>query len=468
MIGSQTEFGSCENLIGNATIENDEITKNYDITYVNGTLTVNKREILVTSNTASWVYDAEIHSDSGFTVKDNEGDPDDAIASGQLAKVVEYPSVKYVADSGIENNVIKIVVLASDSENAADVSDNYVINYEYGDLTVKQREISIITESRSWIYDGKDHYCDEFSYTNGSLELVEGHTLNFKKNYVTVNAFTPESVENILDIDSITDEDGVDVSENYKIPTTADGSLSYGLLQVKKRQITVTTADNEWVYNAEAHYDLGFVIADDENDPDDYLAEGQSANVVYFSTVSLVKDTVEGNNVLEINVTDVSGADTTGNYGIKYDYGTLTVLPRPISVITASNSWVYDGYEHIEVGFRYADDSEYTLVDGDGIEFDESEYTVLKEFTDGLRDNVQSVKRIVDVYGNDVSDNYVIPKHEEGTLSYGNVEITKRHITVVSNDNEWYYDGELHSDSGFFVVDDYFDPDDYLADAIFY
>ncbi|MGN0813845.1 MAG: hypothetical protein ACI4MH_01280, partial [Candidatus Coproplasma sp.] len=49
-----------------------------------------------------------------------------------------------------------------------------------------------------------------------------------------------------------------------------------------------------------------------------------------------------------IEITDENGVNVNAYYDISCEDGTLEVTPRPITVITASNSWVYDGTAHSE------------------------------------------------------------------------------------------------------------------------
>ena len=70
--GSITEVGTADNVPSAAKIVDGEedVTANYDITYVNGTLEITQstKELKVVANSNEWMYDSENHQDGGYTV----------------------------------------------------------------------------------------------------------------------------------------------------------------------------------------------------------------------------------------------------------------------------------------------------------------------------------------------------------------------------------------------------------------
>ena len=63
----------------------------------------------------------------------------------------------------------------------------------------------------------------------------------------------------------------------------------------------------------------------------------------------------------------------TDNYDITYILGKLTIQPRYIKILTATDEWIYDGEEHYNDGCEVTDGS---LVDGHNLIV--TQHTVIK------------------------------------------------------------------------------------------
>ena len=57
-------------------------------------------------------------------------------------------------------------------------------------------------------------------------------------------------------------------------------------------------------------------------------------------------------NTVRLEIIAPDGTDVSDFIYVEYDYGILEILPRPIIVQTASNSWEYDGETHWGYGRR--------------------------------------------------------------------------------------------------------------------
>jgi hypothetical protein len=133
------------------------------------------------------------------------------------------------------------------------------------------------------------------------------------------------------------------------------------------------------------------------------------------------------NNILTFGI--IQGADelVTDNYEISFIYGELEVTPRPITIQTASDSKVYDGFALWN--------ELYELFEG---ELAASDYIEVVGRTKiihvGQIDNILTLL-IKNELGVDVLDSYIIE------FIYGTLEITPRYITVKPIDMEKVYDG---------------------------
>ena len=258
--GSETMVGVYENmLVPNAAIivdENDnDVTRNYVITYVPGTLEIRKNEtdIKVTANSHTWEYDGQPHSDGGYTV--NYDGVDYPVAAGEFATLptgdkvtakVEG-SVTNVADSADDNNVVTNVTITN--EAGAVVNDQYkTITRVNGGLKITRRgdsededkKVKIIAEPNTVEYDGKPHGAKlnaageiELGTSYTTVRLVEGHyvdetTLDITGSQTNVGVYEEElkpAVKAGATRIVIRDKDGNDVTDNYEL-TPVNGTLT--------------------------------------------------------------------------------------------------------------------------------------------------------------------------------------------------------------------------------------------------
>ena len=100
------------------------------VEYEYGILAVTPRPILVETNSNSWPYDGRLHSDRGHRISDKS---DYTLAQGHETRVYGYT---YIFDVGVKTNVLDIGVVA----NGFDVSENYLIEYDYGFLEIVESD----------------------------------------------------------------------------------------------------------------------------------------------------------------------------------------------------------------------------------------------------------------------------------------------------------------------------------------
>ena len=200
--GSETMVGVYEGrLVPNAAIivdKNDnDVTKNYVITYVPGTLEIkkNETEIKVTANSHTWEYDGQPHSDGGYTV--NYNGVDYPVAAGEFATLptgdkvtaTVEGSVTNVADSADDNNVVTNVTITNEAGTV--VNDQYkTITRVNGGLKITKRgdsededkKVKIIAKPNTVGYNGQPHGAKlnaageiELGTSYTTVRLVDGH-----------------------------------------------------------------------------------------------------------------------------------------------------------------------------------------------------------------------------------------------------------------------------------------------------
>ncbi|MGN0813799.1 MAG: hypothetical protein ACI4MH_01030, partial [Candidatus Coproplasma sp.] len=406
-----TDVGTAENVISVAVYDGEtEVTQNYSITYQNGTLEVTLRPVTVTTASNSWVYDGTAHSDGGHTVSDEY-----TLAEGHST---QSENLTQITDVGTAENIFTVRVYDGETE----VTQNYTVSYEYGTLEITPRPVIVSTASNSWVYDGTAHSDGSHTVADGEYSLVEGHQTKSSDLAQITDVGTTENIMTVAVYDGETE-----VTQNYAI------TYQYGTLEITPRPVTIITSDNSWVYDGEAHSDGAHSVADGEY----VLVEGHSTRVVELTQITNV-GTEE--NVLTVVVYD-GETEVTQNYTITYQNGTLQITPRPVTVSTASNSWVYDGTAHSDVTHSVAE-GEYVLVEGHS--------TRVIELTNIT--NVGTIENalVVVVYDGEteVTLNYTI------TYQNGTLQITPRPVTVTTESFSWVYDGTAHSYGAHSVIDD--------------
>ncbi|MBQ9744640.1 MAG: transglutaminase domain-containing protein [Clostridia bacterium] len=423
VLGSQTNVGVAESTVDSATFtvakgEEAIDISNYHITYMPGTLTVTKRDVKIITSDASWVYDGAPHFSN-----DHEVSTDTPIVEGHTTVVTANISVTSVSE-GVVENTLTVDILDSDENN---VTENYEISYEYGNLTINPRPVSVISQDKSWVYDGASHQWTGHD-VSADTPLVDGHY---------TEALTGAEIVNVLDgpkdndiTVAIKNDLGIDMMENYII------SYTPGTLTVTPRPVRIITDSKSWMYDTGSHSWSGHTVSSETP-----LVSGHVTSAFSRASVSTVGEG-EVDNILEISIFS-GNINVTSNYDITYECGKLSIYPRPISVTTGTASWTYDGEVH-----SY---TEHTVNCDYG--FIASHYSEVSTFTeivntwDGPTDNILTVI-MKDADGSDVTENYAI------TYNYGTLSITPRPVTIVTSDSNWTYDGEAHSSPEHYVHGD--------------
>ncbi len=397
-----------------------DVTKNYDVHFELGTITVKKRPITVKTKTRTWIYDGTVKR-----ADDVEVVLPTTLASGDIISVVSATTVSDYTPAAVVNNVV-IDVLRS----GVSVTTSYDITYEYGELKVDKRNISVTTKTKlDWIYDGANHALPEWDYDAGSLEIAPTHTYE-EIGYPSISEASDIATENSFTI-KVKDASGYDKSYNYQF------SYTYGDIRINKRPIKVTTVTNSWEYDGEAHSDTRYTISYGSGYYS--IVRGQSTVCENPTSVTNVFDG-ERMNVYTMRILEGT-VDKSANYIISYVYGTLKITPRPVSIITGTNEWEYDGAHHSEKTFTYAQGSKH-FVAGYDINFIDA--PTVRVVEDGIKNNDYYVT--VTRAGRDYTENYTI------TYTYGKISIKAREITVLTDTNEWMFDGMPHMDDGFTII----------------
>lgn len=449
-LSSVVDAGKVEIQLKKAVIMDEnstDVTANYDLSCAAGYyLTVEKRPILLCSESKTVIYDGERFTWEEYDIDSNSLDPPEN-------EKIKVAFTAFIDGIGETDNVFTAQIFKADGQLS---NANYEIVYNYGKLCVNPRPIHVTTHTREWIYDGKTHFDNE-RYTEKDLTVTtdlyypflwEKHEIVFaesEEERPSVRVVSDGKEDNDVFLTVKDRATGVDVSEYYMI------NKESGTLSILPRPIKlIQTHDCSWIYDGKSHSD-----GDGEGNTKPYgnddlvqdkgyypLVEGDMLIIDQTESISCITNVKDSgiDNKLSFTVTDKDGNAAAENYDIQQPttYGTLTIEKRTIGITTHTHEWTYDGKEHgcdsacsygnsdltvdIEKGY-------YPPVEGHSIYTtsaakyrDAGEYDNIVEF--GIKNGEEVV-----------SDNYDIK------CVNGKIIILKREITFTSESASKVYDG---------------------------
>ena len=426
---------------------------NYNITYEYGTLAVTPRPVLIGTATQSWVYDGQPHTDSGSEAMDEEahreygdwGDYTEAVQASSFGLVNGHysvwdgagalPSVTNVWDGKVPNTfAVKIWA------DGTDVTDNYYIAYSYGTLEITPRKIVVTAGSGEKEYDGTPLVVDTFTVTSAhepplDPAVVQGHIVTAATEGCDLTDVYENQPNRIVEgsVHIYAGEGGQEVTQNYDI-RTEDGTLT-----ILPRKITVTAGSSTKVYDGKAL-----------TDPQYFVTLGSTLEGHTLTAVTEGSQTEAGqspNVVASVSITDADGVSVMKNYDVTRVDGTLTVTPRPITIVTGSKEWVYDGQPHSWYEDENGDPTYYILTGEDKYGLVDGQQMRVKAYTEITLAGEKENALTIGIYAGDEkkTQNYAI------TYQNGTLKVTPRTITIVTGSNTWVYDGQPHSETRYEV-----------------
>lgn len=397
-----------------------DVTCQYQSNTTAVSFSIKKREITVQTASAEKEYDGTpLKKADGFTVT--------GLVAGDRLIILKSTEITN-ALSG--DNLVASYEITNDS--GADLKKNYEIDWQYGLLTVKKRKITVSSNSETYIYNGSAQGNAQISITDKDNLFEVGEVLE------VASKTTVGTIDNSVDFviwNKLTNQ--TDIKSNFEI------TEKWGTLTITPRDITITIA------NAEKEYD-GYALITSATDGSENvkvtagtLGNGDELrNGTLFELTNVHKESGEVagvSNLSEYKIFSWDGGDRTNCYHIKYERGTLTVLPRHITLLSNSNSFVYDGQPHSDGGYTvYEEGREVSLIAGNSVvlQGDAPAFTNVWDTKNASENNVCAYSVS--------TENYVIDK-----INYGTVKILARSLTVTTNSGRFVYDGQPHSDSGY-------------------
>ncbi len=405
-----TNAGTYNNVItGEATVTKDgkDVTNRVVVTKQNGTLTINKRQVTLTSEGGSKTYDGTPLTKPNVT-------GGDGFVNGEVKDIKATGSVTNVSDGEVTNTITY-------TPNEKFNKNNYQITKNEGKLSITAVEtevqVQIVGATDTVGYDGNEHQVEGYTVTINNDKYHEAD-FTFSGNKVAkgINAGTYNM--------GLAVEQFKNNSSNFSNVTftVTDGYLMITPKSINTEDQKITVSDPQGhVYDGNPHQEV-LVVRDAELDKT--LKSGKDYDV-YYSTKDFT-------NVGEITITITGKGNYVGTVNKTY-----YIKKRQVTLTSEGGSKPYDGTPltrpNVTVGGDGFVTGEVTSVQAIGTvtEVKDSPVTNAIEYTVGTKFNI---------------NNYEISM-TEGTLS-----ITPKSINPVdqnmsvSDPQGHVYDGLEHKE----------------------
>ena len=310
---------------------------NYNVTYVNGTFTVNPAALTITANNQTKVYgDTFTFTGSEFSSS--------GLKNGEAIGSVTLTSTGAAATANVAGNPYDI--LASNATGGTFNAGNYSISYVNGTFTVNPAALTITANNQTKTYG------DNFTFAGtefGSTGLKNGEAIASVNLTSTGAGATADVGSSPYDIIASNPTGAGFTASNYSI-TYVNGTFT-----VNPAALTITANNQTKTYGDT------FTFAGTEFGSTG-LKNGETiGNVALTSTGATATANVAGNpyDILASNAT--GGSFNAQNYTISYVNGTFTVDPAALTVAlnnqtkNVGDTFVFNGTEYTSSGLKNGD-----------------------------------------------------------------------------------------------------------------
>lgn len=310
------------------------------LTVTDGIIDIDRAPLTITAGSAVKVYDGTALSNNSVTA--------DNLKYGDVIEAITANCS--ITNAGtIENSVYGAVI----TNNGVDVTDNYVVTYVPGTLTVEPAPLSISACDCTAVYNGHPQYAEDFTVIG---QLAEGDSLIVETSG-TATYVSDGKVDSVPYFAAVYNADMQDVSSSYAIDLDTETT---GSIRIVPRPISIIANSSTFTYTGSeiVAQQCGAVVSEDTPLADtDVLA-----SVSTFGSTKYIGETT-------ITVSDahiVSGeTDVSDNYAITYNPGKLAVVPDPgkgLISIELGGTKVYDGFKLSDAFVWTADELSSTTV----------------------------------------------------------------------------------------------------------
>ena len=308
---------------------NNENFKKVTFVVEDGSLTINKRNVVLTSETASKTYDGTALTKPIVKVTG------DGFVAGEVSDIKATGSVTHVSAGEVTNTITY-------TEGTNFKESNYNITKTEGKLSITPLGGVVVTikgQTKTVTYDGEEH-------TAWKYDVIDISDPLYIKAPDEVPNFWNKNAKGARGTDAGTYAMGWEAAD-FENTNTNFSNVEFvvvdGKLEISKRSVKLTSASDKKVYDGNALTNDTVTVGGDGFAKD----EGATYNVTGTQT-----NVGESKNTFSYTLNEGTKAD---NYTIEKTEGTLKVTPVTDKVtvtITGLNKTVtYDGEEHSVFGY---------------------------------------------------------------------------------------------------------------------
>ena len=322
-----------------------DTTEKYIVTAANpGTLTINKRNVVLTSETASKPYDGTPLTKPEVAVGG------DGFVDGEVTDIKATGSVTYVSEGEVTNT---ITYTEGEKFNA----DNYDIQKTEGKLSITAATAKVtVTITGNKVTETYD----------GSEKTAKGYTVSIDNDLYTEDDFTFTGEAEVKATNAGTYDMGLNKSQfKNKNNNFSDSNVEFvvndGKLEIEKRVVTLTSEGGSKVYDGTP------LTKPDVTVTGDGFVAGEVTDIKATGSVTYVSEG-EVTNTITYTEGEKFKAD---NYTIEKNEGKLSINPVTdkvtVKITENSGTATYDGKEHIVSGYESMT-ADNPLYDEDSVE----------------------------------------------------------------------------------------------------
>ena len=455
--GSETNVGEYPGKLvpnGEVIVDKDgnDVTENYEVTHVNGKLTITARDAVIVEivgNNATYEYDGEEHEATGYKVERISNslytEADFSLAAGVTAQA-----------KGTNVGTYKMGLTDKSFVNTNPNFANVTFVVTDGELEITKRgagddKVTLTAADNTVTYDGRAHGAKlnaageiEVGTSYTITNLAEGHsvqTVAISGSETNAGVYPGKLVPSGA---VIVDKEGNEVTENYEV-TYVNGTLT---INKYTQKVTVTVIENSATvtYDGTEHSVYGYKSMAANNalytikgSVEETPTEAWTAKGTNAGTYNVGIDKGDFKNINE-NFADVEFVIVDGALKINPITDKVTV-----TVTEKSATYTYDGTEHSVSGYKSmtADNTLYDVKTS--VTETETAAWTAKGTNAGTYDVGIKAGDFKNTNKNFTNVEFVIV---DGALKINPIT-DKVTVTVVENSDTVTYDGKEHSVTGY-------------------
>ena len=286
-----------------------------------GTLSIDKRSVTLSSETAEKPYDGTPLTKPTVTGWEQSGDT--GFVTGEVSDVKATGSVTTVAEGEVTNTITY-------TEGANFKADNYTITKDEGKLkiTASTKALVIGSSTKSWTYDGTTHTDEVYTVTyDGAAATADSTGKVFTLSTGDTVTITP-SAAGVKDYDSSYSKNNTYTYVLTNPDCFASVTANVGTLSIEKRKVTLTSESATKTYDGKPLTKPTVKVSGDG------FVAGEVTDIKATGSVTTV---AEGEVVNKIVYT--TGAEfKADNYEITKVEGKLKITPLTPNVPVTDNS----------------------------------------------------------------------------------------------------------------------------------